>query len=221
MPFYVSWSGKVVQPFNQWWRCLLILGDTRKMVLLISIWYSFKYIIVLIVWNPFNDDDIDDSSGNLLFAENWRLQRFWGGFDEKSIQAGTLVFASKSFEAAKSFRLQIFPWNIPISDMIIFYMCLFFKMFSPSSWKCFPFSWTCEKPVWWRYQAENNVFLFFLSRTCEKPLWKRYSVENRSQQTLLSFFHVNPQGTGLSTEATTFFVSNAENFVQNNFSQIN
>ena len=129
MPFYVSWSGKVVQPFNQWWRCLLILGDTRKMVLLISIWYSFKYIIVLIVWNPFNDDDIDDSSGNLLFAENWRLQGFWGGFDEKSIQAGTLVFASKSFEAAKSFRLQIFPWNIPISDMIIFYMCLFSKCF--------------------------------------------------------------------------------------------
>ena len=137
MPFYVSWSGKVVQPFNQWWRCLLILGDTRKMVLLISIWYSFKYIIVLIVWNPFNDDDIDDSSGNLLFAENWRLQGFWGGFDEKSIQAGTLVFASKSFEAAKSFRFQIFPWNIPISDMIIFYMCLFFQNVFPFLLKMF------------------------------------------------------------------------------------
>ena len=65
------------------------------------------------------------------------------------------------------------------------------------------------------------IFSSFFSRTCEKRVWKRYPVEeNRSQQTLLSFFHVNPQGTGLLTEATTFFVSNAENFVQNNFSQI-
>ena len=59
---------------------------------------------------------------------------------------------------------------------------------------------------------------FFLERV--RSQCGRYPFENRSQQTLLSFFHVNPQGTGLSTEATTFFVSNAENFVQNNSSQI-
>ena len=103
------------------------------------------------------------------------------------------------------------------------------KMWFPFSRKCqkreykkrSSFFLECVRSQWWRYQAENNFFFFFLSRTCEKPLWKRYSVENRSQQTLLSFFYVNPQGTGLSTEATTIFVSNAENFVQNYFSQIN
>ena len=162
MSFYVSWSGKVIQPFNQWCRCLLILGDNHNMVLMISIWYLFKYMITWIVWNPFNGDDIDVSSGNLVFAENWRLEGFWGGFDEKSIQAGTLVFASKSFEAAKSFGSKSFHEISKYQTWLFCIRAFSSKCFPLPFWKYFPFSWTCEKPVWRRYPTKNkNVVSFF------------------------------------------------------------
>ena len=132
----------VVKSFNHW-----INDDDACQFWVITInwcyWSVFDIYsniwLIFIVWNPFDDDDIDDSSGNLVFAENWRLEGFWGGFDEKSIQAGTLVFASKSFEAAKSFGSKSFL-EISKYQTWLFFIWVF-------SSKCFPL------PL-------ENVFLF-------------------------------------------------------------
>ena len=141
---------------------MFILGDNHNMVLLISIWYLFKYMIIWIVWNPFNDDNIDVSSGNLVFAENWRLQGFWGGFDDRNLFKRELLCLLPRVLK----RLRASAPNLSLKYPNIrhdyFFHVFFLQNVSPSSWKGFPFSWTCEKPVWRRYPTENeNVVSYF------------------------------------------------------------